>query len=94
MSAADVIERLRSAAARCTRVNADVALLCEHALTAATEIERQSGECNTLVGILRDAQAVIETIVPENDDESERLFALRVAMAHAVDPYQRVGALL
>ena len=33
-------EKLRIAAARCTRHNADVALLCEHALTAADRLER------------------------------------------------------
>jgi hypothetical protein len=34
-------ERLRSAAARCTRYNADVALLCEYADTAADRLEEQ-----------------------------------------------------
>ena len=33
-------ERLRAAAARTTRVNADVTLLCEWALRAATELEK------------------------------------------------------
>lgn len=32
-------EKLRIAANRCTRHNADVALLCEHALTAAERLE-------------------------------------------------------
>lgn len=53
-----------------------------------------TGENNTLAGILRDVQPVIETIVPENDDEAQRLFDLRVAIAHAVDPYKREGTLL
>lgn len=61
---------------------------------AADGIAQLRGECNTLVGILRDAQSVIETIVPENDDEAEKLLDLRVAMAHAVDPYKREGTLL
>lgn len=37
---ADFASRLRSAANRCTRVNADVALLCEMALDAAMELDR------------------------------------------------------
>jgi hypothetical protein len=36
--------RLRSAAARCTRYNADVALLCEYAQTAADRLEAQELE--------------------------------------------------
>ncbi len=32
-------KKLRSAAARCTRYNSDVALLCEHALTAADRLD-------------------------------------------------------
>jgi hypothetical protein len=37
-------EKLRIAAARCTRHNADVALLCEHALTAADRLEALEDE--------------------------------------------------
>ena len=36
-----MIERLRKAANRCTRLNADVALLCEAALAAANMIEKK-----------------------------------------------------
>jgi hypothetical protein len=46
-------ERLRSAAARCTRYNADVALLCEYAETAADRLKDQ--ERNTALTVaLRD----------------------------------------
>ena len=37
-------EKLRIAATRCTRHNADVALLCEHALTAADRLEALEDE--------------------------------------------------
>lgn len=35
-------QKLRSALARCVRINADVALLCEHALAAAEWLEREA----------------------------------------------------
>lgn len=37
-----VAEKLRSAAARTTRTNAEVALLCEYALQAAAELDRMA----------------------------------------------------
>lgn len=116
---AAIVTRLRAAANRCTRRDADVALLCEHALDAAMELDRLyrrriayvcpqchwtleerdeveqlRGENSVLASILRGALAVIHTIEPENDDEAERLFDLRVAMTKAVSPYKRDGTLL
>lgn len=44
----ELAERLRSAATRCTRHDADVALLCEHALRAAEWLE---GEAEDLAGL-------------------------------------------
>lgn len=40
MDAKQLSERLRGAANRCTRYNADVALLCEAALEAAQQLDR------------------------------------------------------
>lgn len=40
----DLIQHLRSAANRATRVNADVALLCEHALRSADYMEQLERE--------------------------------------------------
>ena len=37
-----VADKLRSAAARTTRTNAEVALLCEHALQAAAQLDRMA----------------------------------------------------
>jgi hypothetical protein len=34
---------LRQAASRCVRYDADIALLCEHALTAADWLEKEAG---------------------------------------------------
>ena len=43
-------QKLRSAAARCTRTNADVALLCEHALAAADWLESEAEDLMGLRG--------------------------------------------
>ena len=98
---ADLADRLRSAANRCTRINSDVALLCERALDAAMEIDRihatveqLRGENNTLAGILRDADKVLETIEPESSYEGLLLSDLRMKIAYAVAPYKREGTLL
>lgn len=64
----------------------------EHA--ACREIERQRGESLVLADIIRDCDAVLATIEPENDDEAERLADLRRAIVYALDPYKREGALL
>ena len=64
----------------------------EHA--ACREIERQRGECLVLADILRDCDAVLATIEPENDTEAERLSDLRRAIVYALDPYKREGTLL
>lgn len=66
------------------------------AWTLDTDEKRQGleGENAVLVGILRDALSVIETVVPENEDEADRLYDLRVAMHTAISPYRGKGALL
>lgn len=43
-------EKLRSAANRCTRHDADVALLCEHALRAAAWMEGEAEDLARLAG--------------------------------------------
>jgi len=45
-----IAQRLRQAANRCTRTNADVALLCEHALTAASLLEKEAEDMAKLAG--------------------------------------------
>ena len=45
-----IAQRLRQAANRCTRTNADVALLCEHALTAASWLEEEAEDMAKLAG--------------------------------------------
>lgn len=59
----------------------------EHA--ACAEIERQRGECLVLADIIRDCDAVLATIEPENDDEAERLSDLRRQIAYALAPYSK-----
>ena len=65
-----------------------------HPQHKASVVDELRGECNVLAGILRDCDAVLETIVPENDDEAERLSDLRMAITYAIDPYKREGTLL
>lgn len=43
-------QQLRVAANRCTRLNADVAMLCEHALTAAAWLEKEAEDIAQLTG--------------------------------------------
>lgn len=43
-------QRLRQAANRCTRTNADVALLCEHAQAAASWLEKEAEDIVKLTG--------------------------------------------
>lgn len=43
-------QQLRIAANRCTRLNADVALLCEHALAAALWLEAEAEDIAMLTG--------------------------------------------
>lgn len=43
-------QQLRKAANRCTRQNADVALLCEHALAAATWLEKEAEDIAKMTG--------------------------------------------
>jgi hypothetical protein len=53
-----------------------------------------TGENNTLAGILREADKVLETIEPESTYEGLLLSDLRMKIAYAVDPYKREGTLL
>lgn len=48
-------------------------------------IEQLRGENAVLVSLLRDCDAVLETIVPDDSDEAERLGDLREAVAVAVE---------
>lgn len=57
-------------------------------------IAELTGEANTLAGILCDCYVVLETIVPDDSDEAERLSDLRMAITYALDPYKREGTLL
>lgn len=43
-------QKLRSSANRCTRINADVAILCEHALAAAAWLEDEATDITNMVG--------------------------------------------
>lgn len=43
-------QQLRIAANRCTRLNADVALLCEHALATASWLEKEAEDIAKLTG--------------------------------------------
>lgn len=49
-------QRLRHAANRCTRVNSDVALLCEHALSAADWLEGEARDIAALAGSVTHAR--------------------------------------
>jgi len=61
----------------------------------ATAFERERGERNTLAGILRDCDAVLATIEPDDSEEGHNLRDLRIAIAYALDPYkQKEGMLL
>jgi len=74
-----------------------VAYVCPQCMwTLDTDEKRKGleGENAVLIGILRDALAVIETIVPENEDEADRLYDMRVAIHTAIDPYRHKGTLL
>ena len=53
---------------------------------------RQSEQA-TLAGILRDCDAVLSTIEPENTDEADSLGDLRRAIAYATCPYEDDNAL-
>jgi hypothetical protein len=67
-------EKLRGAACRCARVNADVALLCESALRAADEIEYLSAEIKRMQVAHFDI----------NERQAQRIDALRPALAAMV----------
>lgn len=43
-------QQLRSSANRCVRMNADVAMLCEHALAAASWLEAEAEDIAKLAG--------------------------------------------
>ncbi len=43
-------QQLRSAANRCARLNADVAMLCEHALAAASWLENEADDIAKMTG--------------------------------------------
>lgn len=47
-----------------------------------------------LAGILRDCDAVLETIDAEDTAEAENMANLRMAITYALDPYKREGNLL
>ena len=48
-------------------------------------IEQLRGENAVLVSLLRDCDAVLATIVPDDSDEADRLGDLREAVAAAVE---------
>ena len=52
------------------------------------------GEHAVLAGLLRDCDAVIETVIPDDSDEAGKLADLRMALADALDPYKRERTLL
>lgn len=91
---ADFASRLRSAANRCTRVNADVALLCERALDSALELDRISqlrGQFGVAVALLRECIGPLEVSAAliESDDTEQMEALIRrvqkfVADAHGV----------
>jgi hypothetical protein len=56
-------QQLRSAANRCTRLNADVAMLREHALAAASWLEKEAEDIAKLTGSVTH-NAVIGRITP------------------------------
>jgi hypothetical protein len=45
-----IARRLRDAANRCTRINSDVAILCEHALAAAKWMESEADDIAKMAG--------------------------------------------
>ncbi|MBA3588319.1 hypothetical protein [Methylibium sp.] len=72
-----------------------------HAYTEGRRDEREErdeqelrGENAVLAGLLRDCDAVMETIEPDDSEEGEKLSDLRMALAYALDPYKREGTLL
>lgn len=54
----------------------------------------EQGESNVLARLLREAEAILVTLDPEDSDELEKLADLRVAIIYALDPYKREGTLL
>lgn len=57
-------------------------------------LTQQKGETAVLAGLLRDCDAVLATIEADDSDEAEKVSALRMALAYALDPYKREGTLL
>ena len=53
-------------------------------------VEQLRGENAVLVSLLRDCDAVLATIVPDDSDEAERLGDLRAAVAAAVGVKQLI----
>jgi hypothetical protein len=60
----------------------------------APTIEELRGENAVLAGLLRDCDEVLATIEADDGDEAEKVRDLRMALAYALDPYKREGALL
>jgi len=52
------------------------------------------GENAVLAGLLRECDAVLATIQADDGEEAQKLGDLRMALAYALDPYKRKGALL
>lgn len=74
-----IIERLRSVANRCVRVNTDVALLCEAALSAADAMERQQQRHAEPVPTMNEPIAWMVT----NDDGQDAYVTANPALAQA-----------
>jgi hypothetical protein len=53
-----------------------------------------AGEHAVLAGLLRDCDSVLATIEADDADEAEKVRDLRMALAYALDPHKREGALL
>lgn len=58
------------------------------------EVKRLRGERAVFMGLLTDCTAVLNTIVPSNCDEAEKMGDLISAIYNARDPHRRKGALL
>lgn len=61
------------------------------AMRRAHEAESENA---VLAGILRDCDAVLETIEVDDTSEAENMANLRMALAYALDPYKREGTLI
>jgi hypothetical protein len=99
MSEPDFQSLARHTSERCRDLVEQVILKHEQSvLEVMHELKRESvqlrGECSVLAGLLRDCDAVLATIEPEDTDEAGKLSNLRMALSYALDPHKREGTLL